>query len=128
MQCPNCKSTKLRVVDTGHQGEVILRRRECKECGERFNTCEAITHIKGTRNKTSEHLQRMKLSSSMAASKEGSPVKLITKVEAAAKRADFTRRRRAAEDMEKYYSDEYVDTQVSDEEVQDLVDLFGETD
>ena len=41
MRCPYCDSDKTRVVDTtrdSHGG--IRRRRECKECNERFSTYE----------------------------------------------------------------------------------------
>jgi len=37
-----------------------------------------------------------------------------------------TARRRDQEDVSRYYSDEYVDTMVSDDDVKDLMELFGE--
>jgi len=127
MICPNCSSAKSRVIDTGREGEVILRRRECKECSERFNTCEAVTHVKGSRLKTPESVMRMRLAgNSVAASKAAPKLKLISVVESQRRRAIQAKRRRDAEDMEEHYSDEYVDSQVGDDEVQDLVDMFKE--
>lgn len=42
MQCPYCRHADTRVVDsrTADDGSSIRRRRECPECGERFNTYE----------------------------------------------------------------------------------------
>jgi transcriptional repressor NrdR len=41
MRCPYCDSEKTRVVDTTHDSRGgIRRRRECKECNERFSTYE----------------------------------------------------------------------------------------
>jgi len=130
MICPNCKSTKSKVLDTGREGEIILRRRECKECGERFNTCEALTQVSGTRTKKTNRQKRLLKSTNAIAASKVRSVKnnacLISGVEAKRKRAERTKRRRDAEDMEEYYSEEYVDTLVSDDEVKDLLELFGE--
>lgn len=131
MICPECRGTKSKVLETGKEGEVILRRRECKECCHRFNTCEAITHVRGSRTKKTEgQIKSMKVTASVAAVKQtpGGSHQLISQVEEKRRRAERTKRRRDAEDMTKYYSDEYVDTMVPDEEVQDLVDLFAEYD
>ena len=41
MKCPFCNTTQTRVIDTGRNDENnVLRRRECKVCGKRFNTYE----------------------------------------------------------------------------------------
>ena len=42
MQCPYCRHADTRVVDsrTADDGSSIRRRRECPECGARFNTFE----------------------------------------------------------------------------------------
>lgn len=44
MQCPRCKHQTSRVVDSRphDEGESIRRRRECLECGFRFNTFERV--------------------------------------------------------------------------------------
>ena len=40
MQCPYCGSSRTRVVDTTRGTRTIRRRRECKDCEERFSTME----------------------------------------------------------------------------------------
>ena len=40
MKCPYCESVNTRVIDTTHNSSGIRRRRECKDCGERFSTVE----------------------------------------------------------------------------------------
>lgn len=40
MQCPYCGSSRTRVVDTTRSTRTIRRRRECKDCQERFSTME----------------------------------------------------------------------------------------
>lgn len=43
MECPHCqKETKTKVIDSRPDGPggSIYRRRECKECGQRFTTFE----------------------------------------------------------------------------------------
>ena len=40
IHCPNCDSTFSRVVNTELAKESIKRRRECLECGVRWNTYE----------------------------------------------------------------------------------------
>ncbi len=42
MQCPKCKNSESKVVDSrvSEQGKVIRRRRECEKCGRRFTTFE----------------------------------------------------------------------------------------
>ncbi len=44
MRCPYCGQTKNRVVDsrTSREGRAVRRRRECRECGQRFTTYEVI--------------------------------------------------------------------------------------
>ncbi len=45
MNCPNCKSNQLVVVDSRPQPEHVDRRRECLVCGLRFNTIEIETVV-----------------------------------------------------------------------------------
>lgn len=42
MNCPYCKHTRHKVIDTREAGDAIRRRRRCEECGERFTTYEHI--------------------------------------------------------------------------------------
>jgi transcriptional repressor NrdR len=46
MQCPFCKSTATRVVDSRlvSAGSVTWRRRACDDCGKRFTTYERVEH------------------------------------------------------------------------------------
>jgi len=113
MICTNCKSERSKVIETGREGEVILRRRECKECGERYNTREAICHGRGSRSKYTP-------------TRKTRDVKLVTKQEAREHRTSVNKRRRDAEDLKEYYTDEYVESMVSDDEIKDLLELFGE--
>lgn len=41
MRCPTCHG-KTRVIDTTKKKICIVRRRECRACGRRFNTIEII--------------------------------------------------------------------------------------
>ena len=40
MTCPNCNSESIHVMHTDDMGNYVKRRRECYECGYRFNTIE----------------------------------------------------------------------------------------
>jgi transcriptional repressor NrdR len=42
MQCPFCKATDTKVIDSrlAQEGSQVRRRRECLECSERFTTYE----------------------------------------------------------------------------------------
>jgi len=40
LKCPYCESDRTRVIDTTHTSSGIRRRRECKDCGQRFSTVE----------------------------------------------------------------------------------------
>lgn len=44
MQCPKCQGNDSKVVDSrpAEEGKAIRRRRECTQCGYRFNTYERI--------------------------------------------------------------------------------------
>ncbi|MFP3896304.1 MAG: transcriptional regulator NrdR [Anaerolineales bacterium] len=45
MKCPFCGSSDSRVVDTRDIRDRIRRRRECKDCGQRFTTYEQIAKV-----------------------------------------------------------------------------------
>ena len=40
MTCPYCGCSDTRIVDSRKRGDSVFRRRECIECGKRFNTIE----------------------------------------------------------------------------------------
>ncbi|TKJ31146.1 MAG: transcriptional regulator NrdR [Chloroflexi bacterium B3_Chlor] len=42
MKCPYCTRKDTRVIDTREVGEGIRRRRECKDCHQRFTTYERV--------------------------------------------------------------------------------------
>lgn len=42
MVCPSC-SGKMMIIDSRHgMGNVITRRRECRDCGKRYNSTEIL--------------------------------------------------------------------------------------
>lgn len=125
MFCPSCRSEKLKVIETGREGEVILRRRECKCCQTRFNTCEAVSNVRGSRSKSPTQKIRGRIGNPVAQCNLP-PLAQLSDIENKHKRALAARRRRDAEDLEQYYTDEYVDEMIPDEDIQDLMDLFGD--
>lgn len=40
MLCPNCK-IKTKVIDSRSNGEIVARRRVCKQCGYKIHTMES---------------------------------------------------------------------------------------
>ena len=40
MNCPYCNGKRTRVIDTARNARGVRRRRECRDCGQRFNTVE----------------------------------------------------------------------------------------
>jgi transcriptional regulator NrdR family protein len=44
VHCPKCRSTRLMVKNSRPRDNAIVRRRECKACGERFNSWEFPEH------------------------------------------------------------------------------------
>ncbi len=45
MKCPFCGSSDSHVVDTRDVRDRIRRRRECKDCGQRFTTYEQVAKV-----------------------------------------------------------------------------------
>jgi len=45
MRCPYCGSPRSRVIDTRSVGAAIRRRRQCRECEQRFTTYERVAKI-----------------------------------------------------------------------------------
>lgn len=42
MQCPHCRRDQHKVIDTRERDDAIRRRRQCKDCGQRFTTYEHV--------------------------------------------------------------------------------------
>lgn len=57
LQCPRCLQTNHSVVATDPGENAILRRRECKNCGKRFNTSESTEQIAGELAAIRRHLE-----------------------------------------------------------------------
>lgn len=51
MTCPKCGSDNLGVIRTNDEVDQIIRRRECRECGYRFNTVETDSDVYERLNK-----------------------------------------------------------------------------
>ncbi len=45
MRCPFCASSSSKVIDTRAVGAAIRRRRQCKDCEQRFTTYERVTKV-----------------------------------------------------------------------------------
>lgn len=55
MRCPKCSSYQVRTVDSRPYDEQVRRRRECHDCGVRFNTIEIpLTEYKSLKAKATE--------------------------------------------------------------------------
>ena len=40
MNCPECQSSDLKIYDSRHIGDYVVRKRECLSCNEKFYTIE----------------------------------------------------------------------------------------
>ena len=81
MQCPFCKHTESRVVDSRlvARGTVTWRRRECDACRRRFTTYERVEHVLPTvkkRNGEREPFERSKVLQGMRVACNKRPVSL----------------------------------------------------
>lgn len=81
MQCPKCKYSSSRVIDSRptEDGQSIRRRRECEECQYRFTTFERFERsplLVVKRNGTREEFNREKLLKGLVRSAEKRPVAL----------------------------------------------------
>ncbi|MFV8313876.1 transcriptional regulator NrdR [Aerococcus urinaeequi] len=79
MQCPNCASTNLKVIDSrpAENNTSIRRRRECLDCGARFTTFERIERtplLVVKRNGTREEFSHEKVLRGLIRSAEKRPV------------------------------------------------------
>ena len=55
MVCPNCRSVNIHVLKP-YKGETVKRRRECFDCGYRFNTIER--YIPDDKENSDENIHR----------------------------------------------------------------------
>ena len=76
MHCPFCRHSDSRVVDsrTADDGSTIRRRRECTECGRRFNTLESASLTVIKRSGVMEAFSRDKVVSGVRKACQGRPV------------------------------------------------------
>ena len=81
MQCPNCASTNLKVIDSrpAENNTSIRRRRECLDCGARFTTFERIERtplLVVKRDGTREEFSHEKVLRGLIRSAEKRPVRV----------------------------------------------------
>jgi transcriptional repressor NrdR len=76
MNCPFCRNTDSRVVDSrsADDGAAIRRRRQCPECGRRFSTLETASLTVVKRSGASEPFSRTKIMSGVRKACQGRPV------------------------------------------------------
>lgn len=76
MHCPFCRHPDSRVIDsrTSDDGQAIRRRRQCPECGRRFNTTETASLVVIKRSGVVESFSREKVVSGVRKACQGRPV------------------------------------------------------
>lgn len=76
MHCPFCRHSDTRVIDsrTSDDGAAIRRRRQCPECGRRFNTTESASLTVIKRSGVVEAFSRDKVVSGVRKACQGRPV------------------------------------------------------
>ena len=76
MNCPFCRNTDSRVVDSrsADDGVSIRRRRQCPECGRRFSTIETASLTVLKRSGASEPFSRSKVVAGVRKACQGRPV------------------------------------------------------
>lgn len=76
MHCPFCRHPDSRVIDsrTADDGSSIRRRRQCPECGRRFNTVESASLMVIKRSGVMEAFSRDKVVSGVRKACQGRPV------------------------------------------------------
>src|SRR5699024_6702296 len=76
MYCPFCRHSDSRVIDsrTSDDGASIRRRRQCPECGRRFNTTESASLMVIKRSGVIEAFSRDKVVSGVRKACQGRPV------------------------------------------------------
>ncbi|MDT2741755.1 transcriptional regulator NrdR [Lactococcus garvieae] len=97
MRCPKCQSESSRVVDSRQADNMIRRRRECENCGNRFTTFERIEEMPLLvikRDETREIFNRDKIITGIVRSARKRPVtsesieKLVDRVEQRVRRLE----------------------------------------
>ena len=97
MRCPKCQSESSRVVDSRQADNMIRRRRECENCGNRFTTFERIEEMPLLvikRDETREVFNRDKIITGIVRSARKRPVtsesieKLVDRVEQGVRRLE----------------------------------------
>ena len=97
MRCPKCQSESSRVVDSRQADNMIRRRRECENCGNRFTTFERIEEMPLLvikRDETREVFNRDKIITGLVRSARKRPVtsesieKLVDRVEQRVRRLE----------------------------------------
>lgn len=97
MRCPKCQSESSRVVDSRQADNMIRRRRECENCGNRFTTFERIEEMPLLvikRDETREVFNRDKIITGIVRSARKRPVtsesieKLVDHVEQRVRRLE----------------------------------------
>lgn len=76
MNCPFCRNTDSRVVDSRStdDGTAIRRRRQCPECGRRFSTLETASLTVVKRSGATEPFSRTKIMTGVRKACQGRPV------------------------------------------------------
>jgi len=76
MHCPFCRHSDSRVIDsrTTDDGASIRRRRQCPECGRRFNTMESASLMVIKRSGVMEAFSRDKVVNGVKKACQGRPV------------------------------------------------------
>lgn len=76
MHCPFCRHSDSRVIDsrTTDDGSAIRRRRQCPECGRRFNTSETASLVVVKRSGVVEAFSREKVVVGVRKACQGRPV------------------------------------------------------
>ena len=97
MRCPKCQSESSRVIDSRQADNMIRRRRECENCGNRFTTFERIEEMPLLvikRDETREVFNRDKIITGIVRSARKRPVtsesieKLVDRVEQRVRRLE----------------------------------------
>ncbi|WP_270316585.1 transcriptional regulator NrdR [Lactococcus petauri] len=97
MRCPKCQTESSRVVDSRQADNMIRRRRECENCGNRFTTFERIEEMPLLvikRDETREVFNRDKIITGIVRSARKRPVtsesieKLVDRVEQRVRRLE----------------------------------------
>ncbi|XJS11322.1 transcriptional regulator NrdR [Aerococcaceae bacterium WGS1372] len=110
MECPKCHSQSLKVVDSRPTDDTIRRRRECLNCGYRFNTHERIEQtplLVVKRDGTREEFNRDKLLRGIVRSAEKRPV-TVTQMNDLVNQVEETIRNKADQEIETSKIGEYV--------------------